>query len=46
MLLAAGSAISLGSSTPRLVFGQEQRPAGDGVGQRGAFPRREACLRL
>jgi hypothetical protein len=29
--------MSLGSSTPRLVFGEEQRPAGDGVGRRVLF---------
>jgi hypothetical protein len=29
--------MSLGSSTPRLVFGEEQRPAGDGAGRRVRF---------
>lgn len=37
MLLAAGEVMSLGGSTPRLVFGEEQRPAGDGVGRRVLF---------
>ena len=34
MLLAAGEPMSLGSPTPRLMFGEEMRPAGGGVGRR------------
>lgn len=38
--------MSLGGSTPRLVFGEEQRPAGDGIGRRVLFLDQQPAFEL